>query len=181
MMTANCLLLALGVLGGVDILLYHSISHGIRTHAESRWELMTHAMRGPTYGILFLVAPNFEMRGAWALLLIAVLVLDVGISVADFWLERRSRAELGGLPSGEYVLHMMMAMVFGAFVMAAAPALAGWLAESTELVASSELAAEWVRAVLAVFAVGVLWSGALDLRAALRTSGSRQFKESLSH
>src|SRR5687768_1062140 len=117
MMTANYLLLTLGLLGGIDILLYHSISHGIRTHNESRWELLTHAMRGPTYAILFLVVPNFETHGVWAVLLAALLAFDVGISVTDFWLERKSREALGGLPSGEYVLHMIMAMLFGAIVM----------------------------------------------------------------
>lgn len=167
-MIANYLLLALGVLGGIDILLYHSISHGIRSHAESRWELVTHAMRGPTYAILFLVVPHFETRGGWALLLMLLLVVDVGISVADFWLERRSRAELGGLPSGEYVLHMIMAMLFGAFVMAAGPTLLEWLTLPSSLVASEGLAANWVRLVLGIFAVCVLWSGAMDLRAALR-------------
>jgi hypothetical protein len=168
MLIATYLLLALGVLGGIDILLYHSISHGIRAHAESRWELVTHAMRGPTYAILFLVVPNFETRGVWALLVMLLLVVDVGISVADFWLERRSRAELGGLPSGEYVLHMIMAMLFGAFVMAAAPSLLEWMTQGTALVAKGTLAADWVRAMLAMFAAGVLWSGAMDLRAALR-------------
>src|SRR5687767_12477753 len=117
MIAANYLLLALGILGAIDILLYHSVSHGIRTHTESRWELITHAMRGPTYAILFLIVPNFELRGAFAIALALLLLIDIGISIADFWLERQSRAALGGLPSGEYVLHMMMAMVFGAFAM----------------------------------------------------------------
>ena len=168
MLIANYLLVTLGVVGGIDILLYHSISHGIRTHVESCWELVTHAMRGPTYAILFLVVPNFETRGVWALLVMVLLIVDVGISVADFWLERRSRAELGGLPSGEYVLHMIMAMLFGAFVMAAAPSLLEWVAQPTALVATGILTADWVRGILAIFAAGVLWSGAMDLRAALR-------------
>ena len=110
-----------GILGATDILLYHSISHGIRSHAESRGELVTHSMRGPTYAALFLVIPNFETRGAWAIAVALLLIVDVGISVADFALERKSRANLGGLPSGEYVLHMIMAMLFGAFVTLLAP------------------------------------------------------------
>ncbi|HUS34747.1 MAG TPA: hypothetical protein VM680_05280 [Verrucomicrobiae bacterium] len=173
MLIANYLLLALGVMGGIDILLYHSISHGIRTHAESRWELVTHAMRGPTYTILFLVVPNFETRGVWALLMALLLIFDVGISVADFWLERRSRAELGGLPSGEYVLHMIMAMLFGAFVMAASPSLLEWMAQPTALVATGAHAASGLRMILAIFAAGVLWSGAMDLRAALHEADPR--------
>jgi hypothetical protein len=168
MILANYLLLALGVLGGIDILLYHSISHGIRNHAESRRELITHAMRGPTYATLFLIVPNFETRGMWAIALALLLVFDVGISIADFALERKSRAELGGLPSGEYVLHMIIAMLFGAFVAALAPLLVDEMIKTTALVPVNDLTAGWIRCVLAIFAIGVLSSGGMDLLAALR-------------
>lgn len=168
MMTANYLLLALGVFGVADVLFYHSISHGIRTHRESCWELVTHALRGPTYAILFLIVPNYEVRGAFAVMLALLLVFDVGISVADFWLERTSRAELGGLPSGEYVLHMIMAMLFGAFVMAVAPTLIEWTRGASRIVVDAALAPVWVRCVLATFAVGVFVSGFMDLLAVFR-------------
>jgi hypothetical protein len=36
---------------------------------------------------------------------------------SDFMLERHSRESFGGLPSGEYVLHIILAMLFGALVM----------------------------------------------------------------
>jgi hypothetical protein len=168
MIVANYILLALGILGGVDILLYHSVSHGIRSHAESRWELVTHAMRGPTYATLFLVTPNFETRGAWAVAIALLLVFDVGISIADFALERRSRAKLGGLPGGEYVLHMMMAILFGAFVAFLAPNLRNWMTRQTDILARDDLGPAGLRIVLAGFAVCVLFSGALDLVAAAR-------------
>ena len=168
MMAANYVLLALGILGGTDILLYHSVSHGIRSHTESRWELVTHAMRGPTYAALFLIVPNFRTCGFFAVTIAALLVLDVGISIADFAVERRSRAKLGGLPSGEYVLHMMLAILFGAFVALAAPKLVEWAKLPTRLIASGELAAGWVRATLVIFAAGVLSSGLMDAAAAVR-------------
>jgi len=47
----------------------------------------------------------------------ALFAFEVGISIWDFSLERESRRLLGGLPSGEYVLHMIMATVFGALAM----------------------------------------------------------------
>jgi hypothetical protein len=173
MIVANYLLLALGVMGATDILLYHSVSHGIRAHQESRSELITHALRGPTYAVLFLVTPNSEMRGAWAIFFMALLLFDVGISIADFWLERASRAAFGGLPSGEYVLHMLMAMVFGAFVACAAPNLWRGAAMKTALIGRDDLAGGWARAALAIFAAGVLVSGAMDALAAARLRGRR--------
>ena len=167
MITANYLLLTLGILGATDILLYHSISHGIRTHTESRRELIVHALRGPTYATLFLVVPNFQVHGAFALALALLLLFDIAISIADFWLERQSRAALGGLPSGEYVLHMLMAMLFGAFVMSLAPTLLASMNSETAILAA-DFAPFWLRATLAAFALGVFVSGLMDLLAALK-------------
>src|SRR5215470_3503151 len=95
------LLFTLGWLGAADIALFHSVAHGLR---------------GPTYAALFVLIPNFEMHGLFAWALMGVFIVDVGISIWDFSLEQGSRRFLGGLPSGEYVLHMLMAMVFGALM-----------------------------------------------------------------
>jgi len=166
MTAANYLLLALGLLGATDILLYHSISHGIRSHADSRVELFIHALRGPTYALLFFFVPNFEMHGAYAVALAGLLAIDVGVSVADFAVEGESRRGLGGLPTGEYVLHMILAMVFGAFVACLAPELWNWSALPTGLARSGGPA--WLSAVMGVMSAGVLISGIADLVAALR-------------
>src|SRR5262245_6699551 len=100
------LLCLLGVLGGVDIAIFHSVAHGIRSHPDSALELVTHSLRGPTYAALFLLVPNFALLGLFAWILPALFVLDVAISIWDFSLEQESRRFLGGLPAGEYVLHM---------------------------------------------------------------------------
>ena len=89
----------MGLLGGADILLYHSISHGIRSHRESRFELITHSLRGPTYAALFILIPNFTMQGLWFWALVGLLIFDVMLSFADFILERKSREFFGGLPT----------------------------------------------------------------------------------
>lgn len=111
----SALLFVIGFLGATDVLLYHSVSHGIRTHPDSKIELIFHALRGPTYAFLFIIIPNFLLCGIWYWILVLILVFDVAISIADFWVEEKSRDFLGGLPSGEYVLHMIIAMIFGAF------------------------------------------------------------------
>src|SRR5262245_40941283 len=118
METATYTLFLLGCLGAADIALFHSIAHGIRSHPESVRELLTHSLRGPTYAALFVLIPNCEMHGWFAWALIGLFVFDVAISILDFSLEQESRRLLGGLPSGEYVLHMLMGIAFGALVMA---------------------------------------------------------------
>ena len=165
---ATYLLLALGLLGATDVFLFHTIAHGLRRHPDSRWELVTHSLRGPTYCALFLVVPNFQMQGTWCWMLVGLLVVDVGISVWDFWLERRSRDQLGGLPTGEYLLHMVMAMVFGAMVISILAAVPRWVPLPTGIVYAPAAVPETLRLVLGMMAIGVLVSGLQDAWAVRR-------------
>ena len=168
MQTATYLLLILGFLGAADIALYHSISHGIRSHAESRHELVVHSLRGPTYFALFLLVPNVAMRGAWFWALIALFVVDLGISIWDFLIEKKSRRQLGGLPSGEYVLHIVMAMVFGALVASVFFGAGDWATQPTRLAFEPVAVPTLLRYALGVMALGVLLSGFQDALAAVR-------------
>lgn len=171
MTVPSILLFLLGVLGATDILLYHSISHGIRHHVDSRAELFTHFLRGPTYATLFLLVPNFEFRGWCVIGLLALYLFDVGISLADFWLESRSRQAFGGLPRGEYVLHVVLAMLFGALVAASAYECGGAIGADSALVWQTDGGPHPVlRIALAIMAPLVLWSGIADLRAMISLS-----------
>ena len=156
------LLFALGWLGAADMTLFHSVAHGIRSHPDSAGELVTHSLRGPTYAALFLLIPNFEMHGLFAWGLMGLFVVDVGISVWDFSLEQGSRRFLGGLPSGEYVLHMLMAMVFGA-LMVTVPSLAShWFTAPTRLVYAPSGVPDAIRLIMLIMGILVLFSGIQD-------------------
>ena len=137
---ATYLIFVLGVMGALDIAFFHSISHGIRSHPDSFAELITHSLRGPTYAALFVLIPNFQMHGIFAGGLLLLFLFDVGISICDFWLEQESRRFFGGLPSGEYVLHILISMVFGAFVLSAVVPITQWIDQPTKL----EPSVKWV-------------------------------------
>tara|TARA_R110002094_G_scaffold47961_17_gene59440 strand:- start:247 stop:795 length:549 start_codon:yes stop_codon:yes gene_type:complete len=164
---ASYLLIAIGLLGALDIAVFHTRSHNLRSQPSARLELLTHSLRGPTYAVLFAVVPNFAAHGSWFLVMLLVLVFDVGISVWDFSVERRSRAPLGGLPTGEYVLHSIIAMLFGAFVACYCVGAADWLKQDTAWVYEPNV--PWpVQAMLAAMAVGVLVSGIQDALAVVK-------------
>lgn len=165
------ILFVLGVLGAVDILLYHSISHGIRSHHDSRLELVLHSLRGPTYAALFLLVPNFVMQGGYFWLLIGILAFDLCISLADFLVEGGSRAFLGGLPPGEYVLHVVLAMLFGALVASIFYEAGGWATASARLAYEPAAVPALLRVVMALMAILVLVSGVMDAIAAVRLMG----------
>lgn len=173
MVVPTILLFAMGLLGATDIVVFHMRAHDLRHRPESRAELVTHFLRGPTYAFLFLVVPNLRLEGAWFAALLGVLAFDVAISIADFWLEPASRARAGGLPRGEYVLHVLLAMLFGAVVATvmgeapealAAPTSAVWIADGAPI---------WIRVALAAMAPIALGSGVLDLVSVLRSREQR--------
>lgn len=168
MAVATYILFVLGCLGATDILLYHSISHGIRSHADSRLELLVHSLRGPTYAALFVLVPNFAMQGGFFWLLMAIFAFDVAISLGDFLIERASRAFFGGLPTGEYVLHIILAMLFGALVTSVIYDVGHWATMPTRLAYEPAAVPGWFRAVFLVMAVFVLYSGTMDAVAAMR-------------
>lgn len=170
MQVATYLLLAIALLGALDILLFHTVANGIRAHADSRAELLVHSLRGPTYAALFILVPNFALHGAWFWLLIGILVFDLLVSLVDFALEKQSRATFGGLPSGEYVLHVVIAMLFGALVTSTLYGAGNWAGLPTKFFYAPAAIPTVLRAALAIMAVGVLATEYGDLRAALRLS-----------
>lgn len=163
----------MGVLGALDIALFHMWKHRLRSRRESRAELVTHFLRGPTYAALFVAVPNLRMEGAWFAGLLAVLAFDVAISIADFWLEPASRASAGGLPRGEYVLHALLAMLYGALVVEVFRAPGGGLAAPTTIAWIETGPPLLVRVALAVMAPIALASAILDLAAVVRWRAAR--------
>ncbi|HZJ14790.1 MAG TPA: hypothetical protein VFD27_07065 [Chthoniobacteraceae bacterium] len=168
MEVATYILFVLGCLGATDILLYHSVSHGIRSRQDSRFELMVHSLRGPTYAALFVLVPNFAMQGGFFWLLVGIFAFDVCISLGDFMIERASREFFGGLPTGEYVLHIILAMLFGALVTSVFYSAGNWAGMPTRLAYEPAAVPGLLRAVMVFMAVLVMGSGVMDLLAARR-------------
>jgi hypothetical protein len=171
MEAAVYLLFILGCLGALDIAAFHSFAHGIRSHPDSRMELLVHSLRGPTYATLFVVIPNFALHGLYFWGLMGLFMIDLGISIWDFALERRSRQFFGGLPSGEYVLHILIAMLFGALVTAVCFGGGSWAALPTHFGYAPVAVPGLLRIAMAVMALLVFISGVQDAVAAFRLRG----------
>jgi len=167
MASASWLLLVIGWLGALDIYAYHTRAQRIRELPSARTELVAHCLRGPTYAALFLLIPNFALHGAAFSGLLALLVFDVAISIFDFAVERESRKPVGGLPTGEYILHCVIAGLFGAFCVCVFDAGRGWLELPTAIVFAPAVP-DPIRWLMALMSIGVAVSGAQDGLAALR-------------
>ena len=156
-----------GVLGAWDTLYYHEYRFRLTVHAaDTRDELVLHGARDLVYAFLFLVLPRYALAGAWAWLVLALLLGEVCITLVDFVVERRVRAPLGGLAPGELAMHAFMAIVYGAFILGLAPHLLEGIAGETSWRAHAEPLPPALVAVTGVMGFGVGAAGVRDLLAA---------------
>jgi uncharacterized protein len=140
------------ILGAFDELWHHEIVERLPAKRAAATELTLHAIREVLYAYVFFALAWFEWHGAWALVLAAVLLIEIGVTLADFVVEDRTRR----LPAFERILHTVLAINIGIVLTVFAPILFGWWLQPTAVVATSHGVLSWL---FTVFAVGVFaWS-----------------------
>ena len=155
------------LLGGFDNLWHHELHARLPQRASARRELALHAAREAIYGVVFAGLAWTQWQGALAFAMAGLLLVEVGITLADFLEEDRSRR----LPPFERVLHTVLTITYGLFLATLAPHLAAWAAEPTGLAWTPH---GWVSWAFSACAAGVLaWSvrNALAVRALGRGAG----------
>lgn len=155
-MTAmNTIFLLLSIqaaLGAFDNLWHHELEARLPQRTSARYELSLHAAREAIYGVVFVGLAWFEWRGAFATVLAALLLIELGITLADFLEEDRTRR----LPPFERVLHTVLTISYGLFLGLVAPVLWAWVQQPTAMVLAPH---GWVSWLFTAYAVGVwAWS-----------------------
>src|SRR6202023_2106766 len=89
---------------------------------SQRRELQLHSARNALYALLFLTLGWLEVHGIWAMLVIAVLVVEVVVTLMDFVEEDMSRK----LPASERINHTLLALHYGAILILLLPVLIAW-------------------------------------------------------
>lgn len=143
------LLVAQGIIGGVDTLLNHELIEGLPHRRALRGEVGLHAVREAVYAALFAAFAWFAWHGALAFVLGALLVAEVLIILTDEVLENRLRV----LPSNERALHVLLTLNFGAIVALFGPVLLEWAARPTALAPAHHGWPSWALSALALAAV----------------------------
>jgi hypothetical protein len=163
MRTVLWLLGTLGLLGAFDTVYFHEIRGQLPAHLPGlRPELKLHAGRSFIYVAVFGTLPWFAWRGAWALGLGALLVVEIGITLADFVVEDQVRKPLGGLRPGERTTHTIMAIVYGAMIANLVPVLLAWHGSATGLRLEPAGVPLAYRLVLTALAAGTFVSAVRD-------------------
>lgn len=109
------LLLAVSMIGALDVLYFHLYKLKLYAHPASVWEEVTHLIRHAVFlAIVALILFTEPMVAAPVVA--GLFVLDLVNTAVDVWLERASRKELGGLSSAEYLLHVLSSVGLGAAI-----------------------------------------------------------------
>lgn len=161
MLTASLLLLLIGALGAFDVVWFHDKHARLVERAECRREAWVHVARGPVYALQFALLPNVRFHGAWFLALVLLFVVDAAVAALDVLIEPSSRRAQGGLPAGEYFMHVLLSVLVGAMIHASLAA--GWTDRTlpTALAYQSDVPGV-LRVILGAFAVGVSLASVRD-------------------
>lgn len=108
LLISSILLLAFAALALVDGLYLHIIKYKLYSQPESRFEHLTHSIRAILFpAILYFL---FVKQGSSASFYLGILLVcaDIGVLGIDAFVEKDSRAFMGGLPRWEYILHLFV-------------------------------------------------------------------------
>ena len=110
------LLLIIAHLGVLDVIYFHNYKCKLHLRPECQREVFWHVWRHLIYALQFIWIANFRFHG-FALVLLGVLYFfDIFIAWADVLEENKSRAAQGGLPRGEYFMHVVLSLLVGAYL-----------------------------------------------------------------
>lgn len=126
MTTVLMLLVVQGLMGALDTFWHHEGS-GLPGRSSARDEIALHAAREAIYAVVFLSLGWVAWQGFWAFALMALLLIEVVITLTDFVEEDRTRR----LAPTERVLHTLMAIGFGIILAVFAPVLLAWSRQPT--------------------------------------------------
>ena len=149
------------VLGLTDTLVHHEGTERLAWRPSQRRELQLHGVRNLLYAVLFLALGWFQPNGLFAIGLLALLAVELGITLWDFVEEDRTRK----LPWTEGVLHTVLTLNYGVILAMLVPLLLGWSALPSTLPRSEQ---GWLGWLCLLAATGVALSGLRDLAAARR-------------
>jgi len=148
-------------MGAFDTFYHHELTERLAWRPSQRHELQLHSIRSTLYALLFLALAWSEVHGFWAMIAIAVLVVEVFVTLMDFVEEDISRK----LRASERVNHTLLALNYGAILVLLLPILVDWAGQPTAV--NPVFYGFW--SILAtVAAVGAGFGGARDFAASRR-------------
>lgn len=161
MITLMIFLTVQSVMGGLDNLWHHELQARLPSQPGARKELALHSVRELIYGLIYIGIAWWSWNGTWVWLLIALLVMEVVITLWDFIEEDRSRP----LPPFERVLHTLLSINYGVLLVLLAAPLQEWAHAPTAISPVDYGGWSWL---MTLFGCGLLAWGLRNLFAVAR-------------
>jgi hypothetical protein len=108
MMTSTGLLVVFSFLSIFDGIYFHLWKFRLQEKEDSKFEHLTHTARAILFIPALVLIYSIGISGLLAWIALFVLGLDLVVEVFDVLNEKKSRAAIGGLPSEEYLLHIIL-------------------------------------------------------------------------
>ncbi|MEK7322886.1 MAG: hypothetical protein AABZ84_07380 [Pseudomonadota bacterium] len=144
------LLVAQGMVGGIDTLVNHEIIERLPHRVEARDEIGLHWVREFIYACLFGGLAWFEFHGATAILIAALLIGEIIVTSCDEYIENKIRV----LPQNERVLHVFLTLNLGLLIAVLVPTLIGWGGLPSGLAPVEHGLLSWMLSMFALLGVG---------------------------
>ncbi len=106
-------LASLGTLGFVDEYFFHYKKDQILKRPECFKENILHVIRLFTFSLIFFFSSAVKLEGYFCIIPLALISLDLIVSILDIVEEKKSRLKLGGLSTPEYFIHMSLSFHLG--------------------------------------------------------------------
>jgi hypothetical protein len=143
------------LMGAFDTIYHHELVVALPRQASARLELSIHSARALLYALVFAGLAWFEWHGLLIIAVIAIIVVEILLTLWDFVIEDRSRL----LPASERVTHTLLAINGGATFVLLAVALPDWYQQPTGLMMVDYGWRSWF---LTAGALGITLSGLRD-------------------
>ncbi len=163
MQTALVLFAIQGLIGAFDNLWHHEITEKLSSKPNARGELILHTLREFIYAVIFVGIAWFAWNGAWAILLMTLLAIEVVVTLWDFVIEDQTRK----LPGFERILHTLLAINFGAILAFFLPVAVSWSFNETALTVVDYGLLSWI---MTAYGAGVFGWALYDLWVVVRLS-----------
>lgn len=152
-------LIAQGVLGGLDVFWNHEWKERLPGRPNAAREQQIHGARELFYAAIFLGLAWYSWHGGWAMVILGLLAIEIVLTAWDFIVEDKTRI----LGPNERVLHLLLSMGGGAYVALLIPELLRWWAQPAALQPAYYGIQSWILTLLGagvfLWALRDSWSG----------------------
>lgn len=157
------LLIAQGILGGFDVLWHHEHCFRLPQQPQAALEQKIHGLRELLYAVIFIGLAWKTWLGLWAIVLMAVLSIEVLLTAWDFVVEDQTRR----LGASERITHLLLSMLGGVYLAYLIPVLVDWAQQPTQLATVDYGLRSWI---LTGLGGGVLFWAVRDFKSGLALS-----------